>query len=229
MKKAIYFDNIPDSTLLSKVENLEPVIHKNDLLSISVSSMNTEATAVFNVPNMGTSAASGYLVDQDGFIQFPFLGSIHVDGLTKKALRDTIEKDLVEKKFLLDPIVTVRYLNFKVTVLGEVGHPTVVTVENEKLSLLEAIGMAGDLTIDAKRNNVMVIREEEGGEKKIKRLDLTSAEFLTSPYYYLKTNDVVYVEPNSTKVASTSRFTQILPIVLSATTLIFFVVDHFTR
>ena len=144
-------------------------------------------------------------------------------------MRDTIAKDLIEKKLLLDPIVSVRYLNFKVTVLGEVGHPTVVTVENEKVTLLEALGMAGDLTVEAKRNNVMVIREEESGEKKIKRLDLTSTEIFTSPYYYLKSNDIVYVEPNSTKVASTSRFTQILPIVISTVTLLFLVFDHFTR
>ena len=227
-KKAIYFNNIPDSTILSTVQKLEPVIHKNDLLSISVSSMNPEATQVFNVPN-STGSASGYLVDQDGAIEFPLIGNIKADGLTKKELRDTIAKDLIEKKLLLDPIVSVRYLNFKVTVLGEVGHPTVITVENEKVTLLEALGMAGDLTIEAKRNNVMVIREEENGEKKIKRLDLTSTEIFTSPYYYLKSNDIVYVEPNSTKVASTSRFTQVLPIVISSVTLIFLVYDHFTR
>src|SRR4051812_33112099 len=126
-KKAIYFSNIQDSTLLSKVEDLEPVIHKNDLLSIAVSSMNPEATQVFNAANSATSGSSGYLVDQDGFIQFPLLGSIKADSLTKKKLRDTIAKDLIEKKLLLDPIVSVRYLNFKVTVLGEVGHPTVIT------------------------------------------------------------------------------------------------------
>jgi len=228
MKKSIYFNNIPDSTILSTVQKLEPVIHKNDLLSISVSSMNPEATQVFNVPN-SSGSVPGYLVDRDGFIQFPLLGNIKADSLTKKELRDTIAKDLIEKKLLLDPIVSVRYLNFKVTVLGEVGHPTVVTVENEKVTLLEALGMAGDLTVEAKRNNVMVIREEESGEKKIKRLDLTSTEIFTSPYYYLKSNDIVYVEPNSTKVASTSRFTQILPIVISTVTLIFLVFDHFTR
>jgi polysaccharide export outer membrane protein len=232
MKKAIYFNNIQDSTILSTVQNLEPVIGKNDVLSITVSSSNPEATQVFNMPNLSTSGipqAYGYLVNQDGFIQFPLLGNIKANGLTKKQLRDTIAKELIEKKLLLDPIVSVRYLNFKVTVLGEVEHPAVINVENEKITLLEALGMAGDLTIEAKRNNVMVIREEENGEKRIKRLDLTSTEIFTSPYYYLKSNDIVYVEPNSTKVASTSRFTQILPIILSAATLIFLIVDHFTR
>jgi len=171
MKKAIYFNNIQDSTILSKAENLEPVIQKNDLLSISVSSLNPDATQIFNVPNSSTvSGASGYLVNQDGLIQFPLLGNIKADGLTKKELRDTIAKGLIDKKFLLDPIVSVRYLNFKVTVLGEVAHPTVISVENEKITLLEAVGMAGDLTIEAKRNNVMVIREEEGGEKKNKAI-----------------------------------------------------------
>lgn len=228
MKKAIYFNNIQDSTIMAKAEDLEPVIQKNDVLSISVSSMNPEATEIFNEPNTSGTAASGYLVNRDGNIQFPLIGDIKAAGLTKRALRESISNSLIEKKLLLDPIVTVRYLNFRVTVLGEVGHPTVVPVESEKITLLEAIGLAGDLTIDAKRNNIMVIREEEGA-KKIKRLNLNNTQIFTSPYYYLKSNDIVYVEPNSTRVASTSRFGQVFPIVMSTLSFLFFVIDRIVR
>jgi len=111
---------------------------------------------------------------------------------------------LTERKLLLSPLVSVRMLNFKVTVLGEVGHPTVIPVPSEKISLLEALGLAGDVTINGKRDNVLVIREEPG-KKVIKRLNLNSSQLFTSPYYYLRSNDIVYVEPNKTKVISTSN------------------------
>ena len=136
-------------------------------------------------------------------------------GLTKQRLKEEITQMLVNSKLLIDPIVTVRYLNYRVTVLGEVARPTVVAVPNEKISILEAIGLAGDLTIYAKRDNVLLIREEKGS-KVIKRINLNTSEIFTSPYYYLKSNDVIYVEPNNAKVASASRSQQLLPIVLSA-------------
>jgi polysaccharide export outer membrane protein len=146
-------------------------------------------------------------------------------GLTKDELKDKLTKSLVDKKLLVDPIITIRFLNFKVTVLGEVAHPTVVTVPSERISLLEAIGLAGDLTIYAQRDNVLVIRDEDG-KKVTHRLNLNSTELFTSPYYYLKTNDVVYVEPNKSKVATTSRSIQWIPIVLSALSLGVIVVDR---
>ena len=116
---------------------------------------------------------------------------------------------------MIDPIVNIRFLNYRVTVLGEVKNPTVVSVPSEKVSLLEAIGLAGDLTIYAQRDNVLVIREE-GEQKIVKRLDLSSNDLFTSPFYYLKTNDIIYVQPNKAKVASAGRAQQWLPIILSA-------------
>ena len=223
-KNAVYFNNIQDTTLQSVKTDIESVIQPKDLLSISVSSLNPEATIIFNTPNVATTSASaatgtsnqmaGYLVNQDGNIQFPVLGNLVAAGLTKKQLSDDIAKRLLDKKLLIDPIVNVRFLNFKVTVLGEVARPTVVTVANEKISILEALGMAGDLTIYAKRDNVLLIREESG-KKLVKRINLNSSETLNSPYYYLKTNDVVYAEPNNTKVSSASNTRQILPTVIS--------------
>lgn len=241
-KKAVYFSG-QQSGSFNPPTAPKPVIQNNDLLSISVSSLNPEASAIFNQPNTGgnsvsvpsnpstpatTTTASGYLVDGTGHIQFPFLGTVQAAGLTKDELKDKLTKELVDKKLLVDPIITVRFLNFKVTVLGEVAHPTVITVPSERISLLEAIGLAGDLTIYAQRDNVLVIRDED--DKKVThRLNLNSTELFNSPYYYLKSNDVVYVEPNKAKVASTSRTQQWLPIVLGALSLGVIVADRLTR
>jgi polysaccharide export outer membrane protein len=233
-KKAVYFsDQKSGSFDAPSIPKL--VIQNNDLLSISVSSLNPEASAVFNQPNNApanstttTTSATGYLVDGEGNIQFPFLGAVKASGLTKDELKDKLTKAMVDKKLLVDPIITIRFLNFKVTVLGEVAHPTVVTVPSERISLLEAIGLAGDLTIYAQRDNVLVIRDEDG-KKVTHRLNLNSTELFTSPYYYLKTNDVVYVEPNKSKVATTSRSVQWIPIVLSALSLGVIVVDRIIR
>ena len=234
-RKAVYFNDIKDSTIPLTFADLEPVIQKNDLLSITVSSLNTKATETFNAPNTAiiqagsstnnTIQSTGYLVDQEGYIQFPVLGKIKATGLTKKALTDNITKTLVDSKQLLDPIVNIRYLNYRVTVLGEVARPTVVNVPNEKITLLEAIGLAGDLTLYAKRDNVMILREEDG-QRIIKRLDLNSQEIFTSPYFYLKTNDIVYVEPNKTKIRSTSRVSEWLPVLLSGLSLAVIIVDR---
>lgn len=224
-QKVTYFNNIEDGVIPSSVMNLEPVVQKGDILSITVSSLNPEASVIFNAPNLpiqnntiamagNIAPASGYLVNQDGYIQFPVLGNILASGLSKQKLKDDITRMLAEKKLLIDPIVNVRFLNFRVTVLGEVARPAVVSVPNEKISILEAIGLAGDLTIYAKRDNILLIREEKGS-KLIKRLNLNTSEIFTSPYYYLKSNDIVYAEPNSAKVAANNSTRQILPLVLS--------------
>ncbi|MCC7400753.1 MAG: polysaccharide biosynthesis/export family protein [Chitinophagaceae bacterium] len=236
-KKAIYFNGLGDGTITSSTPIPETVIGKNDLLSITVSSLNPEASAIFNTPNTymtninGSNANSlmGYLVSNEGTIQFPILGTIRALGLTKEQLKETITKKLVDQKLLTDPIVIVRFLNFRVTVLGEVNHPSMLSVPNEKISLLEAIGLAGDLTIYAKRDNVLVIREDDNGNKEIKRIDLSSTELLSSPYYYLKSNDIVYVEPNKSRVASAGRGQLWVPAVLSGLSLVAIVVDRMVR
>ena len=240
-KKIVYFNNIQDTTLQSSDADLESVIQKNDLLNINVSSLNAEASLVFNLPSQVTPASSlstamtggmagssqplGYLVSAEGTIKFPVLGSIQAAGLTKKQLEKEITASLIEKKLLTDPIVNIRFLNFRVTVLGEVAKPTTINVGNEKISILEALGLAGDLTIYGKRENVLLIREE-GSKKVIRRLDLNSEKILTSPYYYLKTNDIVYVEPNNARIGSSSRTQQLLPIVLSALSFIAIIVTY---
>ena len=201
-KNVSYFNTVTDATIPSKFPIPESIIQKNDLLSITVSSLNPVATEIFypvNATNSNSNNTTGYLVNTDGFIQFPILGNIKAEGLTKDKLKADITKKLTDRQLLTDPIVSIRFLNFRITVLGEVKNPSVVTVPNEKISLLEAIGMAGDLTIYGKRSNILLIREENGS-KFLKRLDLNSNELLSSPYYYLKSNDIIYVEPSKTVI-----------------------------
>jgi polysaccharide export outer membrane protein len=237
-RQATYFNILPDSTSFDEALIPEHIIRKKDILSISVSSLNESATEVFNRPNRTNVQTTtptgelvqpaGYLVDQDGYIQFPQIGRIMVAGLTKKQVQDFLRQNLVEKKLLYDPIITIRILNYRVSVLGEVTRPMVVTVPTEKISLLEALSMAGDVTIFAKRNNVLVIREEEG-KRIAQRIDLNSAELFTSPYYYLKANDVVYVQPNKARVFSATRTSQLLPAIISGFSVLIIVIDRLTR
>jgi len=233
-KKVTYFNGVQDGNISSMTQVPESVIQKNDILSINISDLNPEGTRIFNpLPEQGNQVtggntignSQGYLVNSDGNIQFPILGNIKAEGLTKTQLKDKISKTILDKKLLADPIVTIRFLNFRVTVLGEVNHPTVVTVPNEKISLLEAIGLAGDLTLYGKRQNVMIIREENE-KKTIKHIDLNSTELFTSKYYYLQSNDIVYVEPNKAKVATANRSAQWLPIFLSGLSLAAIVADR---
>lgn len=234
-KYSTYFNNAKDTSFLELPTNREHVIKSNDMLSIAVSSLNHEASAIFNSTNGFTAGSStvagtynqssGYLVDADGNIQLPLLGSIRASGLTKDELKKNITESITDKRLLVDPVVHIRHLNFEVTVIGEVGHPTVITVPNEKISMLKALGLAGDITIYGKKNNVLLVREE--GDKKIVRyIDLNSKNFLTSPYYYLQPNDIVYVEANKNKVASAGRITPFLPAILSGLSVVILVLDR---
>jgi polysaccharide export outer membrane protein len=233
-RNASYFDEIGDSKIDVTLDSLEPVIHQNDLLSIAVSSPNLEATQIFNTTSTVTSnpvsnhGPAGYLVNQEGFVDFPLLGNIKAAGLTKKQFKENITRTLIQNQLLKNPTVVVRYLNYTVTVLGEVSHPMVINVPDEKMSLLEALGSAGDMTIYAKRNTVMVIREEDG-KRIVKRLNLNSNELLTSPYYYLKSNDIVYVQPNKARVSAASNARGWMPLVISLMSLAAVVIYRSTR
>ena len=200
----------------------EPQIQLNDLMSITVSSSNPEASAIFNAPNESTNTTSsaaasantltiGYLVNQNGDIIFPVLGTLHVVGMTKFQLSTLITEKINEKKLLIDPIVSIRYLNFKVSVMGEVSRPGVYTTPTEKLSILEALSFAGDITIYGERNDVLLIREDDKGEKIIKHIDLTNQSILSSPYFYLKSNDVLIVSSDGGRIAK-EKNAQTIPI-----------------
>jgi polysaccharide export outer membrane protein len=227
-KHITYFQNVADTSYAARMAK-DPPIQNNDILNINISSLNSEASAIFNANNTSFSAqnsvgsgnvtSSGYLVNSEGNIQLPILGTIKAAGLTKAQLKDFITNSIIEKKLLIDPIVSIRQVNFRVTVLGEVTHPAVITVPSEKISLLEALGLAGDLTIFGKRENVLLIREENG-KKQLRRIDLTSKNFFLSPYYYLQPNDVVYIEPNKAKISTTSLSKQWIPTIISVFSII---------
>lgn len=219
-KKVAYFQDLKDtSKIYSQVINgtYESHIQPDDIIGISVSSINPQATAVFNMQNnvsqltpdaetgnaintnVSGAAAKGYLVDKQGLIDFPVIGKLKVEGLTTSQLKDSFKTRL--NQYLQDPIVNVRLLNYKITVLGEVAKPSTYSISSERITAIDAIGMAGDLTLYGMRENVLLIREENGIRKFV-RLNLNSSDFFESPYFYLKQNDIIYVEPNKAKVAA---------------------------
>lgn len=185
-------------------------IKPNDLITISVSAMNMEAAALYNLQMVavagsgidsqvrvaGTPQLQPYLVDDLGNIEFPQLGSVKVEGLDRKELATRLKSEISE--FVKDPIVNVRIVNFQISVLGEVNLPGTFNVQDEYLSIPKALGLAGDMTIYGLRNNVLVVREGDN-RKTYTYLDLSNGDVVNSPYYYLQQNDVVYVEPNKAK------------------------------
>lgn len=235
-RKSTYFNNAADASFIeNSADTILPLIQKNDLLGITITSLSSDASALFNITNnfngstvtstTNNQTGAGYLVGSDGTIQLPILGSINVVGFTSKVIKERITEILLDKKLLKDPIVTIRQLNYEVTVLGEVGRPTVINVPSEKISLLKALGLAGDITIYGKKENVLLVRENNG-KRLIKRINLNAPSFLTSPFYYLQPNDVVYVEANKDKIASTNNFKQTLPIILSGISVIILALDR---
>ena len=232
-KKVTYFSGLQNDTINSVNIVPDPVIQNNDLLSISVGSLNPEASVIFNAnyprssQDQSGSMPSTYLVDAYGYIQFPVLGNIKAAGLNKYKLKELITGRLIENKLLVDPVVNIRYLNFKVTVLGEVNKPSVLSVPSEKISLLEALGLAGDMTLYGKRDNVLLIREENG--KKIsRRINLNSQDLFQSGFYYLKPNDVVYVETTKAKVTNTGKAVWV-PAVISGLSFVAIIAGQFLK
>jgi polysaccharide export outer membrane protein len=218
-----YFNDLKDTAAYKEAINNkpDPEIRPDDLLSITVSSLNPESNVLFNngvLQTIGGTASAvgtpqtneGYPVDTKGVIHFPVLGSVTLGGLTKE---QAIEKLTTEiKKSVKNPIVNIRLLNFKITVIGEVNHPSTFTVRNERISVIEALGLAGDLTVYGKRNNILVIREKYNTRTTF-RLNLESKDVFASPAFYLQQNDVVYVEPVKTRALSTNGITYYLPFV----------------
>lgn len=209
-EKVLYLQDVDQYKQQEIDEVYEVRIHKDDLLAIMVNSKNPELALPFNMPmvtyQLGTNQGAagqqrvlGYLVDSEGNIDFPILGKLHVDGLTRLQLTELIKNKLIEEDLIRDPIVTVQMLNFKISVMGEVARPGSFTINSDRITLLEALSMAGDLTIYGKRDRVAVIRELEG-RRTILYHDLRSAELFRSPCYYLQQNDIIYVEPNRTKI-----------------------------
>ncbi|MDB5248377.1 MAG: Soluble ligand binding domain protein [Segetibacter sp.] len=207
----VYFNQQGDSTLAKVVQNAEPVIQPGDRLTIVVNATNPASAAPYNLgsaaPATGTTGSapttpSGYLVEEDGRIQFPQLGKIKVGGLQRKQVIDMLSASLI--KYLNDPIVTVTFSNFKVTVLGEVNTPGTLNIPEGKVTLVEAIGLARDLTATGRRDNITVIREKNG-QRNFGKVNLLSTDAFSSPYFVLQQNDVIYVELTKSKAATTDQ------------------------
>ena len=206
-KKITYLQGVEENYVQQVTDDYEMRIQPDDLLGIFVNSKTKELVEMFNLPlvsyQMGRTTSSnqralGYLVNKEGEINFPQLGKIKVQGLTRNELTDTIQQRLISDGYLNDPVVTVQFLNFKVSVMGEVARPGSINVESDRITIFDALSSAGDLTIYGQRDNVKIIREKDGN-RTVTLVDLRSIEILNSPFYYLQQNDIVYVQPNKAK------------------------------
>ena len=214
------FPTIPQDIM----QDSELRVQTDDILNINVYSLDREAAAPYNLSaptSLSSEAAEvstlGFLVDADGNIDYPGLGSISVRGLTVQEVKQVILDKV--KVYLNDPIVNVRFVNFKVTVLGEVNNPSTLSIPDEKITILEAIGLAGDLTPYGNRTNILVIREQNG-KREYGHINLRSREVFNSPYFYLKQNDAIYVEPTKQRTAAVRNQAQnVIPIVTAITSL----------
>lgn len=210
-KDVVYFQGIDNATA-EQIEQMSQTytakICTDDMLTITVTAWDPTVVTPFNPPafsfaqetdqvrTASNTQLQTYLVDTDGNINFPVLGKIHAEGLTKQQLRDLLQEKI--RVYVADALVNIQIINYKVTILGEVARPGRLTVPNERLSILDALGSVGDLSINANRKNILVVRENHG-KKEFARLDITRPDIFTSPYFYLQQNDLVYVEPNNAK------------------------------
>jgi polysaccharide export outer membrane protein len=225
-QRIAYFQDVPDTAKTNNVKYVNlpaftsPIVRVDDILNVNVQTLDPQANMILNQGNLpiqsgittpnpnspmmnNQNAVSGYLVNKNGDINMPYIGTVHVQGLTTNAIHDTVLNRI--SVYFKNPVVNVRFANFKVTVLGEVRQPATFSLPNEKPTVLDALGLAGDITIYGKRNNVLLVRDAEG-KKEITRLDLDNSNVINSPYFYLKPNDVLYVEPTESRVASTNSF-----------------------
>jgi polysaccharide export outer membrane protein len=238
-KKIAYFQDI-QSVNQAKLENAsaftEPTIQPDDILSINIFTLNPQSGAIINqaasTPTLGSNTntnlatqSTGFLVDKNGEVELSLIGKLKVAGLTTYQARELIREKSSE--VYKQPNVQLRFANFKVSILGEVNTPSSYTIPNEKVSILDALSLAGDLTIYGKRENVLIIRDNNG-KKEFARLDLNSSDIFNSPFYYLKQNDVIYVEPNKRKVsASNSAQIQTIGVIASVISVIVLAISSF--
>lgn len=244
-KQIAYFQKgINQSDTMSVAKAYIPKIQAGDILAITIGSLNPAASSFLNpystmsvntdgadatangaapALSLNQSALPNYLVNADGTIEIPLLGSIKLAGLTTTEARDTIKNR--SKRIVTEPTVNVRVMNYKISVMGEVTKPSVYVIPNEKITLPEALSLAGDMTIFGRRENVLIIRDVDG-KKEFGRINLNNRDVYNSPYYYLHNNDVIYVEPGKGKAAQSDRVYQILPVILSALSLITIIITY---
>ena len=214
-EKINYMQDVRVDTPVEVSVNQGIRIQPQDMLSIVVSSKTPELAMIFNLPVVSYQAGSevvsgagsqrllGYVVDNNGEIDFPVLGNIKVAGLTRWEVQEYIKKTIIDAGLMKDLVVTVEFMNFKISIMGEVNSPGTYTINGDKVTLLEALSMARDLTIYGKRDGVYVVREENG-VRTTYNVDLRSVSLFDSPVYYLRQNDVVYVEPNKVRAGQST-------------------------
>ena len=226
-KKVAYFQNVNEVSLAESKGLYDARIMPKDMLTITVSTTDPKAAIPFNLSISNTLNSTGnlntggvtlqtYLVDNNGNINYPVIGMVNVSGMTVRQCEEFITAKI--KPYMADtekPVVTVRMSSFRISVMGEVNRPGTFSVSTEKMSILEALAQAGDLSIYGKRDNVMLIREDATGEKSVHILNLNDANIINSPYYYLQQNDIVYVEPNKVK-AQNASIGQVTTLTMSA-------------
>ena len=236
-KKLVYFQKTKNgSDTVDIAKAYIPKIEPGDILSIYVTSLNPQASSFFNPyssgSSIGSSTASGgaalsqssapdYLVSSIGVIEMPLIGNIKIGGLSTTEANDTIKNRL--KPYLTEATVNVKVLNYKISILGEVAKPSIYIIPNEMITLPEAISLAGDLTVFARRDSIMVIRDVNG-KKVFGTVNLSSRAIFSSPYYYLHANDLVYVKTGKAKAQTIDKTYQVVPLVLSFLTLVLYIV-----
>jgi polysaccharide export outer membrane protein len=220
-----YYQNLDRSRVTEEaITNYSPLkIQPGDILGINVSTTTPDGSAVFssslnrpmgnNSETIVTNPVYGYMVDPNGSIQVPYIGPMKVKGMTTDEVAKQLSANLVT--YLTKPIVNVRIINFKISVLGDVLRPDVYTVANQHININEALGLAGDLNITAKRKNVLLVREQDG-KREYYTIDLTRKDLFNSPYYYLKNNDILYIEPDRTKYDTVDRSYRTSSLAISA-------------
>lgn len=211
----------------TEINDAEPKIQSGDILSVTISSLNPESNALFNggqVQGDGSnsnqivsSGKEGYEVSNFGEINFPILGKIKLSGLTKEQAVALMTIEI--EKYIKSPIINIRYLNFKITVVGEVSRPASYNIVNNKVNLIEALGLAGDMTVFGKRDNVLVIREENG-IRTMGRVNLNNKSVFDSSFFNLKQNDIVYIEPVKSKTFQASSSTRFIPLIVGITSVV---------
>lgn len=232
-KNVAYLQDVNNNSNSQTEANYEPVLKNDDLLSIIVSANDPEITYMFNIPqiqgsykvNENQDGIKTYLIDTKGEIEFPVIGRIKLAGLTRTQAIDKLAEKI--KPYITNPTINLRILNYKISVLGEVNKAGNYAINSERITLLEAIANAGDLTIYGRRDNILIIREKDG-KKTYNRIDITKSDFINSDFYYLTQNDVVIVEPNKTRVNS-SAFGPNITATISALSVIATIILLITR
>lgn len=227
-EEIVYFEDIEKIEEFELRENFQPVIRVNDVLRITVSSMDEEVISPFQMSTGDQQSGgaqdlslTGYLVDVEGDIHFPVLGEVHVAGKTRMEVQEMLQSRI--RDYVTDAVVSVRLVNFQITVLGEVGSPGRIEVTDGRITIPQAIALAGDITYGGKRENILIIREIEG-EMSYERVDITEANVFRNPYYFLRQNDIVYVEPTYRQVKSAgfiTNYTGFFSLITSVVSLIF--------